>query len=94
MHAHTHEVFRASLLVQADEIGGVKLLRLPVRDRILVTEFRRMPVGFAMIEILLRSLHVDIPRIPIAIFDGGLRAPVRPDSELGVAKPCGNFVCA
>ena len=33
--------------------GGIKLLRFPKWDRILVAEFGRMPVGFAMIDVLL-----------------------------------------
>jgi len=37
--------------------------------------------------ILLMALDIHLARIPVALLGYALRAPVRPDAELGVAKP-------
>src|SRR5579862_2230247 len=48
-----------------------------------------MAVCFAVIEVLVGALHVHFAGVPVAISNGGLRAPVRPDAEFCVAKPVG-----
>ena len=45
-----------------------------------------------MVFVLGAALHVHIAGVPVAIFSGGLRAPMRPDAELGVPEPLGNLV--
>ena len=56
MHAHAHEIFCAGFLVQAHELGGVKLFGFPKRNGVFVAKFGRMAVGFAVIKVLLGLL--------------------------------------
>src|SRR5271156_2675062 len=45
-----------------------------------------------MILVLRASLDIHIPRVPVTIFHAGLRPPMRPDTELCIAKPVGDAV--
>ena len=92
MHAHRKEVLCAGLLVEAHQVVRVPLFGFPVSDQVFVADFGRVAVGFAMIEILFRTLDVHVTGVPVAIFNGRLRSPVGPDAELRIAKPLRNLV--
>ena len=89
MHAHAHEVAGARGLVEGHEPVGVKLLRFPERDDVLVAKLGRVAVGFYVIVILstFSALLIHLPCIPVADHRHALGTPVRPDTELGIAKP-------
>src|SRR3954447_21941711 len=46
-----------------------------------------MPVGLHVIVVLRLALDVHVAGVPVPSFDRGLRAPMSPNAELGVAKP-------
>ncbi len=47
---------------------------------------------FQVVLILRMALNVHIPGIPIAHFRYALRAPVRPEAQLGIAEPFGDLI--
>ena len=51
-----------------------------------------MAVGFAVIEVLVCALHVHFAGVPVAIANGGLWSPMRPDAKLRVSEPIGNAI--
>ncbi len=75
MHAHADEVLRAGLLVEAHQVVRVPLRGLPVIHQILVADLGGMAVGLHMVEILLRTLHVHLARIPVAELRSPTAAP-------------------
>ena len=87
MHAHADEVLRSRFLIERHQVLGIKTLRLPGGDHVLEADLRRVPVFLEVVLVLLVSLDVHVPGVPVAIFGRGLRAPVGPDAELGVAEP-------
>ena len=92
VHAHADEVLCAGLLVEAHQMVGIPTGGLPDIDQILVANLGRMPIVFQMMLILLRSLDIHVARVPVAVFNGRLRPPMRPDAELGIAEPFRNPV--
>ena len=92
VRAHADEVLRPGLLVELHQTVGVPLLRLPQRDDVLVAELRRMPVVLEVILVMLVARLVHAAGVPVAVHRHGLRSPVRPDAELGVAEPVGTLV--
>src|ERR1017187_4427651 len=70
----------------------VELVAFPGGDDVLEAELAGVPVGGDVILVLLAALHVHVAGIPVAVFGGRLRTPVRPDAELGIAEPFGNLV--
>ena len=87
-----NQVLSSRALVQLDERLGVPSFRFPEMADALLSELRWMAIMLHVILLLGLPLNVHIPRIPIALFGHALRAPVRPDSELCVAKPIGAAV--
>jgi hypothetical protein len=59
----------------------------PERDGVLIAELGGVSEGFDVIFVLGIPLDVHVAGIPIAITDGRGGPPVRPYSELGIAKP-------
>src|SRR6185312_2270920 len=92
VHSHAYEILRAGFFIEFNEFLRFETFGFPMRDRVFIAEFRRMTVGFDVLVVLRASLHVHVPRIPIAVFNRGLRSPVRPNTELRVMEPFGNFV--
>src|SRR5207247_9457414 len=70
------------------------------RNHDLESELGWVSIALYMILVDLAALFVHAPGVPVAILGRRLRAPVRPDTELGVAKPfgdaifCQRFACA
>ena len=85
--AHADEVAGPGLLVEGHQAVGVPLLGLPQRDDVLVAELRRMAVVLDVVGVVAVAGFVHAARVPIAVHRHRLRAPVRPDAELGVAEP-------
>ncbi|MNH46653.1 hypothetical protein D3C79_1095300 [compost metagenome] len=56
-------------------------------DNIFKTKHRRVSIFFDVIIILIGSLLIHTPRIPIAALGLTLRAPVRPDTKFGIPEP-------
>jgi hypothetical protein len=92
MRAHADEIFRARFLVELHQLGGIEAIGFPSGDHVLESHFRRMAEMFEMILVLAAVLDIDVARVPIAGFRGGLWSPVRPNAELGVAEPFGRGV--
>jgi hypothetical protein len=59
---------------------------------VFVSELRWMAEILNVVLVLTLSLNIHVACVPIALFGHGLRTPVRPDSELRVAKPIGATV--
>ena len=91
--AHAHEIFCAGFFVEAQQMIGVEIGRLSTWDRVFEAELRRVSVSLRR-----DSLYCGLPSIYMLrayqspCFGGGLRTPVGPDAELGVAKPFGDLV--
>ena len=92
VRAHADEVLRPGLLVKLHQAVGVPLLGLPQGDDVLVAELRRMAVVCQVILVVLVALLVHAAGVPVAVHGHGLRSPVGPDAELGVAEPVGTLV--
>src|SRR2546423_2697648 len=92
MHAHAHEVFRACLLVETDEIVRIKLVSLPGFDYILETKLRWMAIGLHVMFVLPFAFDIHPARVPVTVLGGRLRPPVRPDAKLRVTVSLGNAV--
>src|SRR5207253_1756391 len=69
------------------QIVGIKPRPLPQGDQILVAESRRMSVMLEVVFVLALVFDVHIARVPVARLHRRLRAPMRPNAELRVAKP-------
>ncbi|MGY2736764.1 hypothetical protein ACVWYO_004438 [Sphingomonas sp. UYP23] len=92
MHAHRHEIFRAGLGVARHQRVGLPTLRLPERNDVLVALFGRMAVSLEMMVVMRVARDIHPARVPVAARRDGLRAPMRPDSELRVLEPVGRGV--
>ena len=90
--AHSHEVFRARLLVELHQVIGIELVGRPHLADVFVAELRGMAKARDVILILRAALNVDVARIPVAILRDRLRSPMRPDAKLGIAEPLRNLV--
>ena len=49
---------------------------------------------FQVVFVLRLGLDVHVAGVPVAVFDAGLRTPVRPHAELGVAEPLRDAIVA
>src|SRR5688500_17519713 len=87
MYAHADEVLRAGSDIAIHQRFRIELLRLPQRDDVLVTELGWMSVMLHMMGIVRMPGDIHEARVPVARTRDGLRPPVRPDTELGVAEP-------
>jgi len=94
MNSHAAKVFCSGLFVETQQMVGVELVSRPLGNQILETDPRRMTVGLQVILVLLIALDVHVTGVPVAVFHGGLRSPVRPDAELGITIPVGNLPLA
>ena len=90
--AHRHEVFRAGLLVELDQVVGVEIAAVPGEGDVLEAELGGVAVVLDVVLVLRAVLHVHVARVPIAELGGGLRSPMGPHAELVVAEPLGNAV--
>src|SRR5579883_2603350 len=50
-----------------------------------------MPIDSPMVAILIGALLIQIASVPVAVHGHGLRAPMRPEGEFGVAEPLWAF---
>ena len=82
-----HENFRAVVLVEFHQRVGIEMLRFPDVDHVLETVGRGMAVFGDVRFVVAAALLIHAARIPIAVLRLALRAPMRPDAELRVAKP-------
>ena len=92
MHAHAEKVLRAGLLVETHQMIRVPFLCFPDIHQVLVADLGGMAIRFAVVQVLRLALDVHVARVPVAVFNRRLRSPVRPDAELGIAKPVRNLV--
>src|SRR5688500_15218075 len=86
MHTLNHQETGAGFAIDFRQRRGIELLWIPVAQDFLVADLGRMAVTAQMILARQAGL-VEIARIPIATFAGGLRPEVNPDAELRVAQP-------
>src|SRR5512140_1698588 len=93
MHRHATEVLRAGLSVKLHQVIRIELIGLPCRYYVFESELRRVAVGLDVVLILPAALYIHVARVPVAVLGGGLRTPVSPDAELGVAVPIRHAVC-
>src|SRR5208282_863418 len=94
MHSHAAEVLCSGFLVETEQMVGIELVSLPCWNHILESDFRRMAVGLQVILVLLMALDVHVAGVPVAVFDGRLRSPMRPDAKLRIAIPVRNLPLA
>jgi hypothetical protein len=87
VHAHAHEIFGTGFFVETDEVVWIELFSFPRGDDVFVAKLCGVAVVFEVVLILFVALEVKVPRIPVAVFGGGLRAPMGPDAQFGVAEP-------
>src|ERR1035441_2202011 len=92
MHSHREEILCAGLFVETHQMIRVPLLRLPDVDQIFVSDLGWMTICLAVVQVLRLALYVHVTGIPVAIFNRGLRSPMRPDAALRIAKPVWNLV--
>ncbi len=92
VRAHADEILGPGLLVKLHQAIGIPLLGLPQRDDVLVAELRGVTVMLQVILVMLAALFVDAAGIPVAVHRHGLRAPMGPDAELGIAEPIRTLV--
>ncbi len=92
--AHGEEVFGAGVLVEIHEVLGVPLVGGEEVDEVFVADFGLRAEALAVVLVLVGAFHVHVAGVPVAVADGGLRAPVGPDAELGVGEPVGRGVGA
>ena len=83
---------RSGILVALNQRLRFPVEQRPLRAQILVAEVRGVSVMRILELVVGRTLHIHVARIPVAIFRNALRAPMRPDAELGVAIPLGRVV--
>src|ERR1700687_4601776 len=91
VRGHAAEVFRSRLLVEPEQMIRIELVGLPYGNNILIADARGVAVCLDVIFVLLMSLDIHIAGVPVAVFDCGLRSPMRPDAEFGVAVPVGRL---
>ena len=92
VRAHAHEVLGPGLLVELHQAIGIPLLGLPQGDDVLVAELRGVAVMLEVVLVVLAALLVHAAGVPVAVHGHGLRTPVGPDAELGVAEPVRTLV--
>src|SRR5271155_4151048 len=71
---------------------GVPAGCLPYVDDVFVANLGWMAIVLHMVFVLFAALDIHVARVPVTIFDCGLGSPVRPDAELGIAKPIRRLV--
>ena len=87
MRAHGEEVLRPSAFVEADQMLGIPLLRLPEIVDLHEADLGGVAVGLDVVVVVLFALDIHTARIPVALLGDALRRPVRPHAELSIAKP-------
>ena len=87
VRAHADEIFRAGLFVEFHQLLRVPLLGFPQRNDVLPAVGGGMAPAGQVVFVIGRALLIHLARIPVALHRHGLRPPVRPDAELGVAEP-------
>src|ERR1017187_1328727 len=91
MHSHTAEVLRPGFLVEPQQMIGIELMGFPGWNHIFESDLGWMTVGLHVILVLFVALDIHVACIPVSIFDGRLRSPMRPDPKLGIAIPIRNL---
>ena len=71
---------------------GIPLGAFELRDEIFVADLGWVAVSGYVPVVLALALDVHVAGVPVALFDSGLRAPVRPDAELRLSIPVGKLV--
>ena len=94
VHGLANKVPCAGLYIKAHQRLGIKPLSLPQCTNVLVAKCRRMPVVPHMVAVLVGTLYIHMPGVPVAVHWNRLRAPVRPDAEFRVAEPVRALVLA
>ena len=86
------EIARARFRIQIEQGFGPPLFRPPAVVELHEAGVDRMAVILQMMLILFAALDIHVAGIPVARLRHALRRPVRPDAELGVAKPIGRMI--
>src|SRR5271156_7022502 len=71
---------------------GIPFIALEHGDQVFEAYFGRVSIGLEVVLVLRAALDIHIPRVPVAIFDAGLRPPMRPDTEFCIAEPLWDLV--
>lgn len=87
--AHRDEIFGAGRDIFAHQRVGIEMLGLPQGNDVLVAELRGVAVCLDVMVVVRVARHVHEACVPVALTRHRLRAPMRPDAELRVAKPIG-----
>src|SRR5437868_11702435 len=93
MRGHCEEVASTRLCIASDQLFRPPVLRLPLPDDVNEASPARVSIMPEMVLVgsfaghpRLAARQVHQPGVPVAPFGLALRAPMRPDSELGVPK--------
>ena len=89
VRAHAHEILRAGLFVEFHQSLGIPVLGFPKGNDVLPAVGGGMTETREVVVIIGGALLVHLARIPVAHHRHGLRSPVGPNAELGIAKPLG-----
>src|SRR5579862_3088336 len=82
----------SGVFVTFDQRVRLPIEERPLRAQILVPELGGRTIVRILEVVVGRSLLIHVARIPIAVFGHTLRAPVRPNAELGVTIPFRSLV--
>ncbi len=82
-----HEILGAGLFIQPDQALRIPAIDLPGVDDVHEAELGRMAVGLDVVVVIFVALDIHLAAVPVAALGRALRSPMRPDAELGVAKP-------
>jgi len=92
MIGQREKILGPGALIQLQQLFRIPILGLPFVNDILEAELGRRPIMLDMVFIIRGPLLIHLPGIPIPVLRLALRAPMRPDAELGIPKPLGNLV--
>ena len=89
---HRHEELGPHLDVQIHQASGIPLVDHPVLADVLVAVGGRIAEVADVVVEVGRPLLIHVVGVPVALLGHGLRIPVRPRAELGVAPPLGRGI--
>ena len=93
MVTQCHEITGTHALVKTHQGIRLPLLCLPFVNHILEPKILRIAVFLHVHVVLPMSRIIHVASVPIARLRFALRSPMRPNAELGIAKPVRALVC-
>ncbi len=93
MFGHRHDIAGAGVAEQLGPYGGIELIRLEQRNKVLVAELGLRTVGLDVMGIFRTALDIHVARIPFAAEGRDrIQPPVHKDAELGIGVPLRRFI--